>query len=219
MPPPTKRRRTEPTVVQEITFDPTARQEYLTGFHKRKLQRAKHAQEIAEQKARAERVIARRKLREQRKADLERHVEEINAMIRPISPDSGSEDAGTDSDDEWTGLSEPDPEPIDHEAEYIDEDKYTTVTVEAMDVSREGILNAQVDPDSKEHKQADLVDAEDSTSVKKKRIWKKENPKDKAERSRKKKRSFRYESKAERKVSRTKERSKNHRQARERRAG
>lgn len=61
MPPPSKRRKTESTAIQEITFDITARQDYLTGFHKRKLQRAKHAQEIAEKKARADRIEERRK--------------------------------------------------------------------------------------------------------------------------------------------------------------
>jgi ribosomal RNA-processing protein 17 len=33
--------------VEEITFDRDARKEYLTGFHKRKLQRIKHAKETA----------------------------------------------------------------------------------------------------------------------------------------------------------------------------
>ncbi len=63
MPPPTKRRRTEPTVVEEISFDLTARQEYLTGFHKRKLQRAKHAQEAAGKRARAEKLEDRKLVR------------------------------------------------------------------------------------------------------------------------------------------------------------
>jgi Nucleolar protein 12 (25kDa) len=62
MPPPAKRRKPDSVAVEEITFDPTARQDYLTGFHKRKLQRAKHAQEIAEKKARAERIKERRKV-------------------------------------------------------------------------------------------------------------------------------------------------------------
>ncbi len=47
--------------MEEITFDPAARHEFLTGFHKRKLQRAKHAQEAAEKRARAERIVERKK--------------------------------------------------------------------------------------------------------------------------------------------------------------
>ena len=37
--------------VEEVTFDSAARQEFLTGFHKRKVQRSRHAQEVAEKKA------------------------------------------------------------------------------------------------------------------------------------------------------------------------
>lgn len=62
MPPSTTRRKTELTAVEEITFDPSARQEYLTGFHKRKLERAKHAREVAEKQARAEKLEARKKV-------------------------------------------------------------------------------------------------------------------------------------------------------------
>jgi Nucleolar protein 12 (25kDa) len=46
--------------IEEVTFDLADRQDYLTGFHKRKLQRTKHAKEIAEKKARAERIEHRR---------------------------------------------------------------------------------------------------------------------------------------------------------------
>ena len=62
MQPPAKKRRTETVAVEEIKFDTAARQEYLTGFHKRKLQRTKHAQEAAEKKARLERIEERRKV-------------------------------------------------------------------------------------------------------------------------------------------------------------
>jgi Nucleolar protein 12 (25kDa) len=62
MPPPTKKRKLQPSAVEEITFDLAARQEYLTGFHKRKLQRAKQAQDAAEKRARAEKIEERRKV-------------------------------------------------------------------------------------------------------------------------------------------------------------
>lgn len=58
MKPPAKRQKTAP--VAEITFDFAAREEYLTGFHKRKLARAKHAQEEAAKTAKQEKVEARR---------------------------------------------------------------------------------------------------------------------------------------------------------------
>lgn len=64
MAPATKRRKVEPTAVEEITFDLSARHEYLTGFHKRKVQRAKQAQEAAEKRAKAEKVEHRKQVRD-----------------------------------------------------------------------------------------------------------------------------------------------------------
>lgn len=63
MQPLAKKRRLASAAFDEIKFDPAARQEYLTGFHKRKLQRAKQAHEAAEKKARLERLEERRKVR------------------------------------------------------------------------------------------------------------------------------------------------------------
>lgn len=54
-----KRRKSAPTI-EEITFDTSAREDYLTGFHKRKLQRAKHAKEEAAKKEREEKIAARK---------------------------------------------------------------------------------------------------------------------------------------------------------------
>ena len=47
----------------EISFDNDARQEYLTGFHKRKQQRIKHAQEEAAKKAHQEKLDTRKQVR------------------------------------------------------------------------------------------------------------------------------------------------------------
>ena len=62
LPPPAKRRKTT-SAIEEISFDFDARAEYLTGFHKRKVQRAKHAQEEAAKKAKEERIAARKQVR------------------------------------------------------------------------------------------------------------------------------------------------------------
>ena len=56
---PSKRRKISYTV-EEIKFDPGAREDYLTGFHKRKLQRIKHAKEEAAKKERQDKIEARR---------------------------------------------------------------------------------------------------------------------------------------------------------------
>lgn len=60
---PSAKRRKLATKVEEINFDTDARQEYLTGFRKRKLQRQRHAQEIAERKAKEIKRDERRKVR------------------------------------------------------------------------------------------------------------------------------------------------------------
>lgn len=59
LPPASKKRKVEHTV-EAIDFDFTAREDYLTGFHKRKLQRAKTARAEAERKDRAERLELRK---------------------------------------------------------------------------------------------------------------------------------------------------------------
>ena len=58
-----KKRKLNQSATEEVVFDPSARQEYLTGFHKRKVHRAKVAQEAAAEKARLERIVDRKKVR------------------------------------------------------------------------------------------------------------------------------------------------------------
>ena len=60
VPPPKRRKKT--SAIEEISFDFSAREDYLTGFHKRKLQRIKHAQEEAAKKEREERIAARKRV-------------------------------------------------------------------------------------------------------------------------------------------------------------
>jgi ribosomal RNA-processing protein 17 len=60
MGPPVKRRKT--SKVEEVSFDAAAREEFLTGFRKRKQQRIKHAQEIAIKKMKEEKRQDRAKV-------------------------------------------------------------------------------------------------------------------------------------------------------------
>lgn len=57
--PPLKKRKNT-SAIEEITFDLSAREDYLSGFHKRKLQRIKHAKEEAAKKEREEKFTARK---------------------------------------------------------------------------------------------------------------------------------------------------------------
>jgi ribosomal RNA-processing protein 17 len=113
--------------------------------------------------------------------------------------------AADSSDDEpWNGFQDDLPvKPIDHEAEYIDEDRYTTVTVEAVDISKEGLHRitdeneAEDDEGAAETKPPASAVSNVETNTKK--VWPKKT----------KKKKFRYESKAERKVTRGKQKAGN----------
>ncbi len=61
-PPPSKKRKAAHSI-DVIGFDNDARAEYLTGFHKRKLQRQKHAQQVAAAKEREEKIRMRKQAR------------------------------------------------------------------------------------------------------------------------------------------------------------
>lgn len=63
MAPMNKRRKISATKVEEVTFDLSAREEYLTGFHKRKVQRIKCAQAQAAKREREERILERKRVR------------------------------------------------------------------------------------------------------------------------------------------------------------
>jgi ribosomal RNA-processing protein 17 len=134
---------------------------------------------------------------------------------------SGSEDEGN-ATDEWTGIEEV--PPVDHEAEYIDEEKYTTVKVEALDLSREGLQKVEREgrrqdeeyPAAETEERVAETDQKDTKS--RKRSWTKDKPKDRSDKPKKKKK-FRYETKAERKFTRMKQGARNSKEAKARREG
>ncbi|KAF1987806.1 hypothetical protein K402DRAFT_462658 [Aulographum hederae CBS 113979] len=232
-PPTSKKRRLAPTIKAKehpdtIEFNPQERHEYLTGFHKRKLARAKHAQELAKQKERKELIELRKEIRQQRRDDLQKHVEEVNAITRRLNPDISDYETGDESGpEEWNGFEEP-PPPINREEEYVDEDKYTTVTIEDVDITRDGFSTPGQTQSKEKDDEGSTVEGEGDDAGKAtedvvvgprydengKRIWTKENPN--KGHPKKKKKKFRYESKAERKVTRMKETSRNRTQARAR---
>jgi ribosomal RNA-processing protein 17 len=72
LPPPSKKRKMT-AAVEEVNFDFEARQEYLTGFHKRKQQRIKNAQEEAAKRARQEKLELRKQVRQIFKRDYDFH--------------------------------------------------------------------------------------------------------------------------------------------------
>ncbi|KAF3912072.1 hypothetical protein ABW21_db0202651 [Orbilia brochopaga] len=201
-----KKRKRGDAQIDEITFDRTARHEYLTGFHKRKLARIKAAQEEAEKRGREERIEERRRIREARKEELKRHVDAINQSLN-LDRNSGDD---TDSS-AWEGIDDDDDapasiNPVNESSEFVDEDKFTTVTV------------TTIDDDSEDEESADDRggDSGDEGADKKKGDdvkGKKEVRKPKV-----KKKKFRYLSKGERKEDRMKEKARRSRKKADRSA-
>jgi len=155
-----------------------------------------------------------KQLRAERKAELERHVNEVNAMLpgRSLAAEADdSDDHGEEVAAEWEGVEEAVPEPVDHEAEYVDEDKYTTVTVEEVDISRDGISRLRDSDDDQGEKEKEATNSQPAATKKP------PGKKDKDKRPKKKKKAFRYESPADRKMNRLKEKAKKTKAARARR--
>ena len=150
-------------------------------------------------------------------------MEAVNIMLREQSAavSDSSEQENPREAQQRDGIAE-DPV-IDHEDEYVDEDRFTTVTVEAVDVSRDGLHKAANDAEG-----SDASDTEKATekpfkvlatrgqrvSQNGKRVWTKEPPNG----PKKWKKKFHYESKAERKMTRYKERAGNRKEAKARKA-
>lgn len=130
------------------------------------------------------------------------HVEAVNALLEEAKT-PGTDDGDDSKDEAWDGISDDHSlEPIDNEAEYIDEDRYTTVTVEAVDVSKEGLHKVAEDEDTVEEGDSrEPKIPSDTTEVKtgaNRKVWPKKIRK-----------KFRYESKAERKITRGKQKAGN----------
>jgi len=108
-------------------------------------------------------------------------------------------DGEVTEEDGWGGIQDDElvVEQVDHEEEYVDEDRYTTVTVEAVEVSKEGLLKVVDDEETKTSEDEVVKPVKKEASGKK--IWPKKP----------KRQKFRYESKAERKVTRGKQKAGN----------
>ncbi|KAI8965668.1 nucleolar protein 12-domain-containing protein [Daldinia sp. FL1419] len=198
--PPPKKRKAQHSI-EEIKFDNDARADYLTGFHKRKLQRIKNAQEQAAQRARQEKIELRKQLREDRKREVEEHVQNVNAILKQAQEAGyvGGGEASDDEADEWGGFQDtPALEPVDHEEEYIDEERYTTVTIESVNVSKDGLSSSKPEEESSEDDQeTEKRDSEHAPP----------GSKEKVRPPKKKKPKFRYETKSERQLNQRKQKA------------
>lgn len=122
--------------VEEVVFDKESRKEYLTGFHKRKLQRQKKAQEYIKEQERLARIQERKEMREERKKDLENQLNQFNQTVKKITQlDDSSDDEDVDSnkshpsqDEEWSGFASQDQDEDENSSESSSDDNDTSKT-------------------------------------------------------------------------------------------
>lgn len=109
-------------LVDEVVFDKESRQEYLTGFHKRKVQRQKKAQEFHKEQERLAKIEERKQLKQERERDLQNQLQQFNKTaqeIAAINNDIGfdqSDDNSNSNDndnEEWSGFQEDEHEEVD----------------------------------------------------------------------------------------------------------
>jgi len=149
-------------------------------------------------------------LREERKQALEEHVETVTKILRDAQNAGAVEPTQNSSgeDDQWEGLSDSGvPEaPIDLEEEYIDEDRYTTVTVEAVHVDRDGLHKQEPEVSDQEGEWDEKPDQKsEGSKTQEPAKWSRPS----------KKKTFRYETKFERDVTARKQRAKRGKRQRE----
>lgn len=100
--------------VDEVVFDRASRQEYLTGFHKRKLERKKKAQEYHKEQERLAKISERKQLRDERQRTFEEQLKQVNEA-KSLNIDSDQDDENEDKKEdigadsvtkEWSGFGE-----------------------------------------------------------------------------------------------------------------
>lgn len=92
-------RKTKAHRVEEATFDKEKRKEFLTGFHKRKLQRRKHAEEQKKEQNRLSRIEERAKIREARKLRVQQRLTELKELNEKLGGANSDDDDDDDGDD------------------------------------------------------------------------------------------------------------------------
>ncbi|KAF4779463.1 nucleolar protein 12 [Colletotrichum scovillei] len=194
--PPSKKRKAV-SAIEEVNFDFDAREDYLTGFHKRKLQRQKWAQEQAASKAREEKIEMRKQIRQERQREVEDHVNAVSALLKEAqeADSDGNQEINGSDFEEWDGIDEPAKDQtdiVDYEDEYIDEDRYTSVKVEAISVTRDGLEKIHQDGDEEEN------DSQDEFKADKQASDQPAKSKNRKECPKKQKKKFTYETKLER---------------------
>lgn len=157
-----------------------------------------------------------KQIREDRKREIEEHVQSVSNALKQAAEAGYIEDEDNGSSDdrtaeEWGGFQDKplQPDVIDHEEEYIDEDRFTTVTVESVNVSKDGLTSSRPDEEESE------AEEEEEDVNKKAQEAQPEKRHGKEQHSTKKKQKFRYETKLERQITNIKQKARSKRRPRD----
>ncbi|KAG1149875.1 hypothetical protein G6F37_001258 [Rhizopus arrhizus] len=127
-----KKRKAKKETVEYIEFDPEKRTEFLTGFHKRKVERKNRTKEKYAALAKEEKLRSRKEAREERQRLADKNVREMAAMLRvSIGEEEEEEDTFAEEEEEKKKK-----EPV--VKEFKSKTALTTVTViEDLDLDNE----------------------------------------------------------------------------------
>lgn len=125
--------------VESVTFDRDSREDYLTGFHKRKVKRQQDAKKRAEEIARKEKIAERQRIRQEKQKSIEKDLERLKDAERVINGihDDSENESGNDAnqedeeDGEFKGFSD-NSGILKHKTVYSDGQNETSVTVEEI---------------------------------------------------------------------------------------
>ncbi|KAL6940728.1 hypothetical protein ACO0QE_004641 [Hanseniaspora vineae] len=105
--------------VEEVVFDKSSRLDYLTGFHKRKLERQKKAQEFNKEQERLAKIEARKRTKQEREEETRKQLENFKKGMKEVGDYVGSDeeqeevdvlpgskDTDDESEEEWAGFDE-----------------------------------------------------------------------------------------------------------------
>ncbi|KAI8647027.1 nucleolar protein 12-domain-containing protein [Parasitella parasitica] len=135
-----KKRKARKETVESVDFDEASRTEFLTGFHKRKVERKNKTKEKYALLAKEEKLRNRKEAREQRQRLADKNVQEMAAMLRTSLDDTDKfepeDEDEEDEDEDEDGKKE---EKKAHKVqEFKTKSTLTTVTViEDLDLENE----------------------------------------------------------------------------------
>ncbi|TCD71652.1 hypothetical protein EIP91_007399 [Steccherinum ochraceum] len=115
--------------VKEVVFDDGARHEFLTGFHKRKVQKKEAAKKKAEEREKQERLDAMQDERSTGQMLAERATENAKQVEKAYREAIAGEASDDDEETVFSPTSKGKDEPMVADEEYEDEEQLATVTV------------------------------------------------------------------------------------------